>query len=206
MNTLLERNRKINILEVGSGKGMHINYFAKHFRESNIGNIKWQPTDRNEDAFHVINQNILIYNHMDIVKEPMVLDLNDSLHMYDTKRTKYDMVFAINVFHCISFECWQRFIRHSFYNLLNFDNPNRLILLYGPFNVDNKFTSQSNEEFDAFMRETGGNKDYYLKDITAMNEYANEYSMELCESIPMPSNNFCFVFRTMDRDFNDFEG
>merc|ERR1712176_1189026 len=139
------------------------------------------------------------------VNEPMVLDLNEALHIYDTKNVKYDMIFAVNVFHCVSFECWQRFIRHSFYNLLNFDNSNRMLLLYGPFNIDGEYTSESNKEFDTFMKETGGNKDYYLKDITEMECTANEYSMELTETIPMPSNNFCFVFTTMDKDFHDLK-
>lgn len=205
MGKIMEYNRDLNVLEMGSGKGMHINYFAQHFRESSIGNnIRWQPTDRNEDTFEMISDNILEHENGDSVMEPVVFDLTEPMHRYHAvEDTRYDLIFAINIFHCTSFECWQRFIRHSFYNLLNVNNPNRMIIIYGPFNVENEYTSESNEEFDAYMKETGGNQDYYLKDVTAMNEYANEYSLELVETIPMPSNNFCLIFQTLDRQMDD---
>ena len=201
---LFEYNSNINILEIGSGKGMHINYFADHFKKDYTNNIIWQPTDRNSDAFHLIEESVTDYNTKDIVNTPLILDLNEMQHQINigNNNIKYDMIVAINVFHVASLQCWYNLIQHSFYHLFNFDNPNRCLLIYGPFNLNGEYTSESNLKFDKFMKETGNNHDYYLKDINELNDYANQYSLELSQTIEMPNNNFCFIFRTMDKDYN----
>ena len=205
---LSEANSNLNILEIGSGKGMHINYFADQFRDklSDYGiHVTWQPTDRNAEAFHVIQEHRTQYNTADIVKDPFVLDLNQMDHMIAVPdSTKYDMIFAINVFHVASQQCWEQFVRHSFYHLLNLDNANRMLLIYGAFNIDGEYTSESNEEFDSFMKDTGNNVDYYLKDVTEMRRFANDFCLDLTETIPMPSNNFCLVFQSQDHGHQAF--
>ena len=39
-----------NVLEIASGSGMHINYFAPHFPQ-----IRFQPSDMNEDVFETVS-------------------------------------------------------------------------------------------------------------------------------------------------------
>eukprot|EP01084_Bolivina_argentea_P041748 77072_1 len=202
-------NKTLNILEIGSGSGMHINYFASYFNNDNTHNIIWQPTNRNNETFKQIENNIKAHKNETIIKNPFVLDLNEIDHRMNTPNNiKYDVIFAINVFQVTSMQSWNKLIEHSFYNLMNLDNPNRMLLIYGPFKLDGQYTSESNEQWDKERQGNANKPDYYIKDMTEMNNYANKFSFELSEKIEMPSNNFCLIFTPIHGEYDidfDFE-
>jgi hypothetical protein len=65
--------------------------------------------------------------------------------------------------------------------------------LYGPFNIDNCFTSESNAQFDAGLRA----KDLQMgiRDMAAIESLANLHQMQLEHKLAMPANNFILVFK-----------
>jgi len=65
--------------------------------------------------------------------------------------------------------------------------------LYGPFNIDNRFTSPSNAQFDAQLREQ--DPQMGIRDLAAVKNLANLHRMQLEQKIAMPANNFMLVFR-----------
>ena len=67
------------------------------------------------------------------------------------------------------------------------DNDSRLFL-YGPWNVDGKFTSESNQAFDTRLK--NDNSEFGIRDITAVSELAKTFGLVLDESVSMPANNF----------------
>jgi hypothetical protein len=71
--------------------------------------------------------------------------------------------------------------------------PGGLYCLYGPFNQDGRFTSDSNREFDRQIRSR--DPQMGLRDLEALESLANRSQMVLQEQFPMPANNQILVFR-----------
>jgi hypothetical protein len=67
------------------------------------------------------------------------------------------------------------------------------LLIYGPFNVDGKFTSEGNEKFDAWLKEK--NELFGVRNYEDVVEEAKKNDLEFVEKISMPSNNFILVFK-----------
>jgi hypothetical protein len=67
------------------------------------------------------------------------------------------------------------------------------LLLYGPWNVDGKFTAESNKAFDERLR--SDDPSWGIRDITEVSTLAQTHGLELDESIAMPANNFIQVFK-----------
>jgi hypothetical protein len=63
--------------------------------------------------------------------------------------------------------------------------------LYGPFNIDNCFTSQSNAQFDAHLR--AEDPQMGIRDMASIESLANLHQMQLEHKLAMPANNFILV-------------
>jgi len=65
-------------------------------------------------------------------------------------------------------------------------------LLYGPFNIDGRFTSESNAQFDAHLRAEDSNMG--IRDLAVIESLAKLHHMQLENKLVMPANNFILVF------------
>jgi hypothetical protein len=65
--------------------------------------------------------------------------------------------------------------------------------LYGPFNINDQFTSKSNQEFDSMLK----NQDSLmgLRDIGKLDILAKKVGMSKYDFHEMPSNNYLSVWR-----------
>jgi cyclopropane fatty-acyl-phospholipid synthase-like methyltransferase len=79
-------------LELASGSGAHINYFAQHFP-----GIRFQPSDCDVNVFEIIRSNRARAGNTNVA-EPLRIDLTESGAWPNGERL-YDVIFAINVFH-----------------------------------------------------------------------------------------------------------
>jgi len=70
--------------------------------------------------------------------------------------------------------------------------PGGAFLLYGPFNVGGRPTSESNAEFDRELR--ARDPEMGLRDTDALDALAREHGLSLRERIGMPANNQVLVF------------
>ena len=66
-------------------------------------------------------------------------------------------------------------------------------MLYGPFKIDNKHISQSNELFDNSLRIH--NKLWGVRDLGEVSEEATKNGFIKEELICMPANNFSVIYR-----------
>jgi Protein of unknown function (DUF938) len=80
-------------LELASGSGTHINYFAPHFPH-----IRFQPSDYNEAMFDVIRGMQTEYANAN-VWDPIHIDLGKPHTWPEAEAHRYDVIFAINVLH-----------------------------------------------------------------------------------------------------------
>eukprot|EP01027_Heterolobosea_sp_BB2_P010843 GEZU01015853.1.p1 GENE.GEZU01015853.1~~GEZU01015853.1.p1 ORF type:complete len:102 (-),score=10.12 GEZU01015853.1:99-404(-) len=72
-----------------------------------------------------------------------------------------------------------------------------LLYLYGPFKINGKCTTLSNEEFDANLRMQ--NPEWGLRDIADVTRVALQNGLVLVDRVEMPANNFSFIFHKRTR-------
>jgi len=75
-------------------------------------------------------------------------------------------------------------------NLLDDDG---FLLIYGPFQVEGTFTTDSNKEFHETLS-SAGVSEWGLKDVADLKKAAANHGLELKEQINMPANNFSLIF------------
>ena len=66
-------------------------------------------------------------------------------------------------------------------------------MLYGPFKIGNKHTSQSNDLFDRSLKMQ--NKFWGVRDLEEVSEEATKYGFIKDKLLSMPANNFSVIYR-----------
>lgn len=165
------------VLEIGSGTGQHAVFFSQ-----NLPELLWQPSDREmnmgglEACFSSQgNDRILPVLKLDVVNDPW-------------PGCSYAAIYSANTAHIMPWEVVVAMFAGVAAHLL----PGAKFLLYGPFNIDQQFTSQGNEQFDARLRAEDSRRG--IRDMAAISGLAGLHQMQLEQQIPMPANNFILVF------------
>ena len=165
------------ILEVGSGTGQHAVYFA-----ANLPHIQWQTSDVN-DNHSVINQWLSAYPAENL-QPPIALDLRRPIYLTEA----FDGVFTANTLHIMAWELVETLFRYVG-SLLPQGGK---FCVYGPFNYNGRFTSESNQKFDTHLRKRDPQSG--IRDIEALIKLAKKYKLLLKVDHAMPANNRLLVF------------
>jgi cyclopropane fatty-acyl-phospholipid synthase-like methyltransferase len=159
------------VLEIGSGTGQHAVHFAAAMPQ-----LTWQCSDR-EDNLPGIRQ-WLDEAALPNTPQPLVLDVNGA---WPTHR--YDAVFSANTLHIMSWHEVERLFAH----LAQLTTPDAKLAIYGPFNYDGRYSSESNAAFDEWLQARG--EHMRIRDAEAVDALAEAAGFELAEDIAMPANN-----------------
>jgi len=168
------------VLEIGSGTAQHAIYFAQ-----NMPHLIWQTSDQKEylEGINAQLQNADIDN----VQRPYELDVNQN-HWIENQQ-RFDLIYTANTFHIMR---WSDVC--VFFNGLNtVVNTNAVLIVYGPFKYNGKYTSASNQAFDHTLRsrECGS----AIRDFESVDELAKEQGFELIKDHSMPANNQCLIWQ-----------
>ena len=98
-------------------------------------------------------------------------------------------IISINMIHIASWNCTKSLFKESG-NLLKIG---QFLMLYGPFKINNKHISQSNELFDSSLKMQ--NKSWGVRDLIEVREEAIKNGFIEEELIGMPSYNFSVIYR-----------
>ncbi len=161
-----------SILEIGSGTGQHAVYFAEK-----LAHLIWRSSDLEEN-----HQGILAWlNEADLPNTPAPLLLDVSQKIWPV--VEVDAVFSANAIHIMS---WKSVISMI-------SGVGRLLpktgqlVLYGPFNYNNAYTSKSNENFDAWLKDR--NPESGIRNYEDLEILANAADLYLQDDYEMPANN-----------------
>lgn len=166
------------VLEIGSGTGQHATFFSKK-----LPGLLWQPSDRLENlagleaCFSAAdNERILPVLKLDVIHDPW-------------PGCSFDAAYSANTAHIMSWDAVVAMIKGVAEHLV----AGGRFCLYGPFNIDNRFTSESNAQFDAGLRA----QDSFMgiRDMGAIEALAGLHQMQTEQKIGMPANNFILVFK-----------
>ena len=167
------------ILEIASGTGEHISYFARA-----MPHLNWQPTDIDTGAIlstAAYCKDASLAN----LALPKRLDVMSSNWPY----TQLAGVLCINMIHIAPWSCSAGLISGAA-QVLEGNGP---LVLYGPFKRNGIHTAPTNETFDRMLQSK--NPEWGVRDIEAVEAIARDAGFDESTAIEMPSNNCCLILR-----------
>jgi hypothetical protein len=166
------------VLEIGSGTGQHAEFLA-----AELPHLQWQPTDHPAalDGCEARLQAAALTN----VRKPLALDVAAN----PWPIAGADAVFSANTAHIMS---WPE-VQSMFLGLAAILPIHAPFCLYGPFNYQGAFTSDSNRLFDQQLRARAAHMG--IKDIEDLLDLAALSNFALAEDHEMPANNRLLVWR-----------
>lgn len=171
------------VLEIGSGTGQHAVFFAQH-----LPHLTWQTSDVAE--YH---SGILAWLEdagLANVRPPLRLDVLRDAWPYQT----FDGVFSANTAHIMG---WPE-VEAMFAGIGAILETGGRFCLYGPFNYDGKFTSESNARFDQWLKARDPRSG--VRNFEDLDRLAVNAGLRLRQDHAMPANNRTLVWFKADAD------
>ncbi|WP_448658071.1 DUF938 domain-containing protein [Sphingomonas sp. CJ99] len=165
------------VLEVASGSGEHIAYFAPLFPA-----LTWQPSDPDAAALASI---AAWTDGMANVRPPVMIDAAAA----DWPVDRADAMFCANMVHIAPWEAALGLMAEAG-RVLGTGAP---LILYGPFVRDGVATAPSNLAFDRSLKDR--DERWGLRSVAAVADAAAAQGLMLAAEIEMPANNLMLVFR-----------
>ena len=178
-----------HVFEVGSGTGQHSIYFAPR-----LPHLQWQTSDVIDN--HRVIQRWYDQYPVPNLHPPLAFDLTKDdipkpLNCVDRQSCNltYDAVFTANTLHIITWPLVERL-----FELVGNTLPiNGKFIIYGPFNENGQYSSDSNRQFDRQLCERNPKSGIRNKeDIIGL---ANQHKLVQSNHYQMPANNEILVFR-----------
>jgi cyclopropane fatty-acyl-phospholipid synthase-like methyltransferase len=168
---------RVEVLEIGSGTGQHAVYFARH-----LAHLTWHPTEQ-LSYLRDLTARVQLEGGKNL-RVPTVLDVRQSVWPVRS----VDALFTANTLHIMSWPEVVALFRGAGAALM----PGGIMCVYGPFCYDGRYTSDSNREFDAMLRDRDPASG--LRDIQAISQVAREYGMRVTADHDLPAFNRLLVF------------
>lgn len=165
-----------NVLEIGSGTGQHAVHFAP-----NMPWLSWQTSDVRSNH-HGISQWLNEHPSANLL-HPIELDLNNPWPIKNI-----DAIYTANTLHIVSWPLVQAFFSGVALHLA----PQGKLCIYGPFNYQGQYTSESNAGFDIWLKER--DSESAIRDIEAIKVLAENAGLLLVNDHTMPANNRLLIF------------
>ncbi|MEO6926227.1 MAG: DUF938 domain-containing protein [Rhodanobacter sp.] len=166
-----------HVLEIGSGTGQHAVYFA-----AALPQLTWQSSDRVEGLAGI--RAWLADAALPNTPAPLALDVTGNWPL-----GPFDAVFSANTLHIMA---WPE-VQQCFAQLPAITSSDAVLVIYGPFNVQGRYSSDSNAAFDQWLKARGAHM--AIRDTEAVDALAEAAGFILIEDRAMPANNRCRVWR-----------
>lgn len=174
-----------HVLEIGSGTGQHAVHFAAAMRW-----LRWQSSDRAEYLPGI--RQWLQHAALPNTPPPLLLDVNQypwPQPESDDAAQRFDALFSANTLHIMGWPEVQAF----FAGLDQALARDAVLVVYGPFNYADDYTSDSNREFDVWLKARDPRS--AIRDFEAVDALAAARGFELLADVAMPANNRTLVWR-----------
>lgn len=180
-------------LEIGSGTGQHAVHFA-----AAMPWLRWQCSD---GAAHLPGIRLWLAEAA-LANTPPPLELQAVVEPApgfapppplprgsDGAARGFDAVFSANTLHIMG---WPQ-VEAFFAGLATVLADDACVVVYGPFNYAGAYTSDSNRDFDGWLK--ARDPASAIRDFEAVDALAAAIGLRLHADIAMPANNRCLVWR-----------
>lgn len=168
------------VLEVGAGSGQHAVHFA-----AALPGVVWQCSDLPEclPGIRAWVEESALANLL----PPVVLDVAQEAAAWPGG--SWDAIYSANMLHFMPWEAVPVFMSGCTRALCD----QGLLVVYGPFNEEGRYTSEGNRRLDAWL--AAENPAYAIRDREAVCALAAAAGLRLLEDRAMPANNRLLVWR-----------
>lgn len=166
------------LLEIGSGTGQHAVFMSPHFPD-----LIWQTSDLIDNRAGI--ELWLSEKKLAQLKSPIVYQAGTT----DFPPKDFDVVFTANTLHIMP---WEN-VKDLVGDLGDHLKTGARAVIYGPFNYQGEFTSESNAKFEMWLKEQ--NPESGIRDFEKVYELMCVQGFELLSDQTMPANNRCLVFK-----------
>ncbi len=173
---VISSKKDLNILEIGSGTGQHAAFFA-----SELSNVSWSTSDLQENH----EQIKLWIEGIKNIKQPIQFESGKD----EFPQGDFDFIYTANTLHIMSWRNVKTLIK-QIGKALKGDGR---VCIYGPFNYHGKFTSESNEQFDKWLKNR--NSESGIRNFEDICNNFVKYNFILENDFAMPANNRFLVFK-----------
>lgn len=169
-----------NALEIASGTGQHVAWFA-----TSLPHWTWQPSDAQPSALNAIAARVA-QQGLTNVRAPMLLDVMAPRWLPDDAR--FDLIFCANMLHIAPWATCAALMRGSTRHL----TPGGQLITYGPYLENAVPTSDGNLAFDQSLR--AQNPDWGIRSREDVAREAARVGLQLSARHAMPANNLLLVW------------
>ena len=169
-----------NLLEIGHGNAQHAAFMSSELK------VQWYPSDMEENNWIAEARRQATQN--DFLKSPLLLQVGLS-SMSDQISRKFDYVYTANTLHIMSRDHAGTFCK-EISTLMKNDG---YLFIYGPFKFSGKYTSESNANFDGWLKER--NLLSGIRDFEFICEELEKSGISLEKQYDLPANNQFLVFK-----------
>ena len=169
-----------NALEIASGTGQHVAWFA-----SGLPGWTWQPSDAQPDGFASMNVWVSEQGVRN-VRSPVVIDVM-ALNWLPGQQL-FDLIYCANMLHIAPWATCAALMRGSAQHIA----PSGRLVTYGPYLEDGVPTSPGNLSFDQSLRER--NPAWGIRRLEDVALEAAKSGLKLIARHTMPANNLLLVW------------
>lgn len=166
------------VLEIASGTGQHVVYFAEAFPA-----LHWIPSDPDPAQRASIAARTAAAG-LDNVAQPLDLDV-----LGNWPDTTVDAVITANLLHVSARETMSALCRGAAAVLV----PGGLLHVYGPFKRAGEHTSDGNRQFDLSLQRR--DSAWGIRDVEELLAEADAAGLNHADIVDMPANNLSVVLR-----------
>jgi cyclopropane fatty-acyl-phospholipid synthase-like methyltransferase len=166
------------VLEIASGTGQHAVYFA-----AALPHLTWQTSEL--PVNHASIQAWLDEAALPNTRPPLALDVTTG----SWPAGPVDAIFNANTVHIIGWPA----VEKLFAGIGQVLALGGVVCMYGPFNYGGRYTSESNERFDAWLKSRDPASG--VRDFEAIDRLAQAQGLRLVRDVAMPANNRTLIWR-----------
>ena len=166
-----------DVLEIGSGTGQHAVHFA-----AAMPWLRWQCSDVADNLPGIR----MWLDEVALPNTPAPIELDVARGPWPTQ--SFDAVFSANSLHIMG---WPE-VEACFAGLGTVLAADATVAVYGPFNDAGAYTSDSNRDFDAWLKARDPRSG--IRDAEAVDALARGLGLRQVADVAMPANNRCLVF------------
>jgi hypothetical protein len=177
----LVREQSGVLLEIASATGQHALHFAERLPQ-----IDYVPSDYDEQHLETLRKRIELRG-LPNLSQPLRIDVTEEKWPIE----RADFIYNANMVHIAPWEVALGLFRGAGKLL----SKRGLLMTYGPYRIDGKHTSESNEKFDASLKSRDPR--WGVRDLGELADAAFDFSMVLVEKRALPANNLFVIWEKL---------
>jgi hypothetical protein len=191
----------LNMIEVAGGTGEHCAYFNENISDSSISYLCTEPDSSMAESIEAWIEATQPKTKSNLLLPVVPLDINkwqEYQSILPFPSESVDVIICINMIHISPwsstlnlFQFASSYLRKSLSN--ETASSTSFLITYGPYSVNHGEMVESNQRFSQSLKER--NPEWGVRDVEELKAIASQNNMELVEMVPMPSNNYCLIWK-----------